>query len=85
MPIYEYACEVCGERFEVRQPFNSAGEVRCPAGHGPVHRVFSPPVIVFKGSGFYVTDHRKGSATNGSARSPKKSQEKDKAGAREAA
>ena len=60
MPIYEYVCDVCGERFELRQSFGCDGVACCPKGHQQVHRVFSPPVIVFKGSGFYVTDHPSG-------------------------
>lgn len=66
MPIYNFYCPTCGERFEERLSFQESGHhVTCPHGHSGVRRVFSAPTIVFKGSGFYVTDHRK-SATNSS-------------------
>ncbi|NLE77296.1 MAG: zinc ribbon domain-containing protein [Chloroflexi bacterium] len=64
MPLYEYQCQVCGKRFEVRQPVGE-DSATCPAGHGQVRRVFSTPLIVFKGSGFYVTDQGKGGKDQG--------------------
>ena len=59
MPIYEYECEKCGCRFEVRHSFRDEPEVKCSTGgcNGPLHRVFSPPAIIFKGSGFHVNDY----------------------------
>ena len=64
MPIYEYECLECGSRFDVRQNADLAAAVpspTCPAGHAAVRRLLSRPAIIFKGSGFYVTDHgRKG-------------------------
>ena len=62
MPIYEYKCEECGLRFEVRQGFDDEPVTECPheGCHGAVHRVFSPPTIIFKGSGFYVNDYGRG-------------------------
>ncbi len=59
MPIYEYECEKCACRFELKRRFDEdAGSPRCPQCQGKVRRLFSPPVILFKGSGFYVTDSR---------------------------
>ncbi len=58
MPVYEYECLDCGLRFESLQHVNDRDNVKCPRGHRNVRRVFSPPAIVFKGSGFYVTDNR---------------------------
>jgi len=83
MPIYEYVCEVCGSHFEVRQGFGESPDVACPAGHRWVHRLFSPPTIIFKGSGFYVTDNRKGGPGNGhgSGATEKKQEKKEKAAA----
>ncbi len=64
MPHYTFRCEVCGEIFERYLSFQeSLDEVRCPQGHRQVVRVYRPPAIVFKGSGFYITDH--GRANNG--------------------
>ena len=62
MPIYEYECTKCGCRFEVRQDFDDEPITQCQNNgcDGLVRRVFSPPAIIFKGSGFYVTDNRHG-------------------------
>ena len=60
MPIYEYECCVCGTHFERLQRFGQE-EAVCPHGHRDVRRLFSPPAIIFNGSGFYVTDSRRGS------------------------
>ena len=69
MPVYEYECDVCGERFEIHQHFGEPHWTACPNGHESVHRVFSPPSIIFKGSGFYVTDHgRNGRASQSRSR-----------------
>jgi putative FmdB family regulatory protein len=60
-------------RFERRQHFSDPPLQRCPHGHHKVRRVFSPPAIVFKGSGFYVTDNRSGgNGGNGVGRSSPK-------------
>ena len=59
MPIYEYECEKCACRFELKRPFSEdAGSPSCPSCQGKVRRIFSPSAILFKGSGFYVTDSR---------------------------
>ena len=59
MPKYEYACKSCGERLEVVQSFADAPLTDCPACGGSLRKVFTPPGIAFKGSGFYRTDNRK--------------------------
>lgn len=56
MPIYEYHCTDCDCEFEVRRSFSDTSEVFCPKCENRAERVFSPVPIVFKGSGFYVTD-----------------------------
>ena len=68
MPLYEYECDACGERFEVIQKsFSSpAPEVCEKCGKGPVHRLQSSPAIQFKGSGFYITDYAKKDKSEGS-------------------
>jgi putative FmdB family regulatory protein len=58
MPVYLYECENCGERFEARQSFSDAPLTVCPTCEGSIHRVIQPVGVVFKGSGFYVTDSR---------------------------
>jgi len=58
MPLYEYECDVCGERFEVIQKFSDDPLTVCRlCGKGPVHKLFSSPAIQFKGSGWYITDY----------------------------
>lgn len=64
MPVYEYECLECGLHFECLQNYNDPHVAQCPRGHRNVRRVFSPPAIVFKGSGFYVTDNRHDSGSN---------------------
>jgi putative FmdB family regulatory protein len=59
MPLYEYVCSTCGQSFEKELPFSTQNSnIRCPSGHRKVHRVYSAPLIMFKGSGFYSTDNR---------------------------
>ncbi len=70
MPLYEYECRGCGAITDVRHGFDETVTTRCPACGGELGRRFSPAGIVFKGSGFYVTDSRKpsGAKAGGSAR-----------------
>ncbi len=63
MPLYEYQCQECGLRFERRQTFSEDPVKTCPECAGPVVRLIQPAGIIFKGSGFYVTDHRSKSST----------------------
>ncbi len=63
MPIYEYECKSCRHRFELRQGFDEIPEARCPLCDEIACRMFSPTPLIFKGSGFYITDHRKGTDT----------------------
>ena len=59
MPVYTYRCENCGVRFERLQGFNDPVLTRCPeCNKKSLRKVYTPIGIVFKGSGFYATDHR---------------------------
>ncbi len=58
MPTYVYECNSCKHRFEQRQSFDDDPLTDCPRCEGSVRRVFQPAPIIFKGSGFYVTDSR---------------------------
>lgn len=58
MPTYEYRCEECGIVFERMQRFSEEPIKVCPECNGPVRRVIHPVGIIFKGSGFYVTDNK---------------------------
>lgn len=64
MPVYVYQCDSCGVAFERLQSFNEDPLNNCPECNGHVHRVIQPVGIVFKGSGFYVTDNRAKSSTS---------------------
>jgi putative FmdB family regulatory protein len=63
MPLYEYQCDECGIRFERRQRMTDDAITECPECGGSVHRLYFPVGIVFKGSGFYVTDNRSRKST----------------------
>lgn len=59
MPIYTYRCESCGVQFERTQKFSDTPLTRCPeCGKKELRKVYTPVGIVFKGSGFYSTDHK---------------------------
>ena len=75
MPIYTYRCESCGVQFERNQKFSDAPLTRCPeCGKKSLRKVYMPVGIVFKGSGFYSTDHRSpsGNSRTGSAHNEEK-------------
>ncbi len=59
MPIYTYRCTNCGVQFDKQQKFADQPLTRCPeCSKKTLQKVFQPVGIVFKGSGFYSTDHR---------------------------
>lgn len=60
MPIYEYECGQCRCRFEMKQGFHEEPQAICPQCQGRAQRVFHSTPLIFKGSGFYITDSRKG-------------------------
>ena len=80
MPTYTYQCENCGVRFDRHQKFSDKPLTECPeCSEEALRKVFTPVGIVFKGSGFYSTDHRSpsgGSRKNGSANDEGKSETK---------
>jgi len=64
MPIYTYRCENCGVQFERHQSFTDEPLKRCPeCSKNKLRKVITPAGIVFKGSGWYVTDNKAKSAT----------------------
>lgn len=65
MPTYEYQCKTCGHHFERVQRFSDAPLTECPECSGVIRRVIHPAGIVFKGSGWYITDSRKGGDSAG--------------------
>jgi len=69
MPLYEYECDACGQRFEKIRKFSDPPlEVCAKCGKGPVHKLLSSPAIQFKGSGWYITDYAKKSSPEQSSK-----------------
>ena len=64
MPTYQYVCTECGGDIEAVQKFTDDPLTVHDACGGRLRKVFSPVGIVFKGSGFYRTDSRKGSSAS---------------------
>jgi putative FmdB family regulatory protein len=60
MPNYEYECQTCGVHFERTQKFTDEPMQICPECGGKVRKLFFPVGIIFKGSGWYKTDHGSG-------------------------
>jgi putative FmdB family regulatory protein len=70
MPIYSYRCDHCGVQFDRKQKFSDEPLKICPeCGEEKLRKLYLPVGIVFKGSGFYATDHRSpsGQKTSGKA------------------
>lgn len=81
MPTYVYKCAHCGHMFEVRQRMSDSALTDCPScEESELRRVINSVGVVFKGSGFYVTDNRNGKngsvSSNGSETSAKDSDSK---------
>lgn len=62
MPIYDYHCDACGHSFSQVQSYTDATLDTCPQCGARPRKLMSRPAIVFKGSGWYKTDSRAGSA-----------------------
>ncbi len=67
MPLYEYQCDACGDRFEKIQKFSDPLVDVCPKCGGVVKKLVSSPAIQFKGSGWYITDYAKKSSPESSS------------------
>jgi putative FmdB family regulatory protein len=81
MPIYTYRCAKCGVEFDQHQNFSDLPLVKCPeCGKKSLRKVFSPTGIIFKGSGWYATDHRSPSG-RGAGTKEKKESPPEKTGA----
>jgi putative FmdB family regulatory protein len=76
MPVYIYRCENCGVQFERYQKFEDQPLTWCPeCNKKSLHKVYQPVGIVFKGSGFYSTDHRSPSGQSWGSQNSEKSTE----------
>jgi putative FmdB family regulatory protein len=81
MPVYEYECQSCRHRFEKKQGFHDKPVEKCPRCGGRPRRVIHSAPVIFKGSGFYITDSRKKPPDMGGAKgkpAEKKKKEKKK-------
>jgi putative FmdB family regulatory protein len=79
MPVYTYRCESCGVQFERHQSFHDTPLKTCPeCRKKSLRKVITPTKIVFKGSGFYATDHR--SPSGDTANKSKKESDHDHSG-----
>ena len=87
MPTYTYQCNSCGVRFDRYQKFEDQPLSYCPeCKKKSLRKVYAPVGIVFKGSGFYSTDHRSPSGlTSTPAEKSKKSDNAAVAGEKPAA
>jgi putative FmdB family regulatory protein len=89
MPTYEYRCKSCGHEFEEFQPMSADPLMMCPKCAQPaLKRLMSSGAgLIFKGSGFYLTDYKKSNTSNSSgsstesqpkSKSPKESKQESK-------
>jgi putative FmdB family regulatory protein len=86
MPVYSYRCESCGVQFERHQSFSDSPLKRCPeCNKNSLRKVIGPVGVVFKGSGFYATDHRSPSGMNSSPSKSESSESKPSAESKPAA
>ena len=83
MPRYDYECLSCGHVFELRQSFDADPRGVCPLCEGTSRRKFHPVPIIYKGSGFYVTDYKqsgsRGTTTEAEGVEKEKDSKKSKA------
>ena len=67
MPIYEYECISCGERFEELQKHSDPPITECKLCKGNVRKLLGTPALQFKGTGWYITDYAGKSPAPGQA------------------
>lgn len=78
MPVYTYRCESCGVQFERHQSFQDAPLKTCPeCRKKSLKKVITPTRVIFKGSGFYATDHRSASGSSSRESKPEKTEKKE--------
>jgi len=81
VPTYEYECSLCQHHFERKQRFDEEPIAICPKCQGKARRVLHSIPVIFKGSGFYITDNRKGGAVEKPEKKvPNKGKQEEKSG-----
>ena len=78
MPTYTYQCQNCEHSFEAVQRFADDPLTECPECGSVIRRVIQPVGVVFKGSGWYITDSRPKSSGDGAESSSRSSTTRDK-------
>lgn len=80
MPLYEYQCDACGNRYELIRKFSDPPLETCVkcGVTGKVHKLVSSPAFQFKGSGWYVTDYAKSGSTGKSGEDKRAAQTESK-------
>ena len=85
MPLYEYECEACGQRFEAIRKFSESELDSCLlCGKSPVRRLMSSPAIQFKGTGWYITDYASKGKSGGESSASKTEAKKADSGSTDA-
>ena len=77
MPRYDYECQECQHRFELKQSFSAEPVAECPVCNNKARRVIHSVPVVFKGSGWYVNDYGKRGGVTGSGSDSEKSDESE--------
>ena len=85
MPLYEYKCQSCGEKFEVIQKFSDAPLETHEKCGGHVERLISPSALQFKGSGWYVNDYGSGNGKSQPSKDGKKETKSESSSSTESA
>jgi len=78
LPRYDYVCDDCSHRFELRQGFDAETVADCPNCGGNSKRQFHAPPVIFKGSGWYVNEYGKGRGNNGAGSDKEGSEKSEK-------
>ena len=79
MPVYVYQCDHCNYQFEQQQKFSDKPLKKCPqCGQPELHKVYMPVGVIYKGSGFYSTDHRSRSGAPAPTKTKKEDKPEDK-------
>jgi putative FmdB family regulatory protein len=77
MPTYDYLCEACNYQFETFQSITAPPLSECPKCRGSVRRLISAGNgLIFKGSGFYITDYKKSNNSSASETKAEKTEAK---------
>ena len=77
MPNYDYQCAACGYEFEEFQKMSDASLTECPSCHKDSlkRKIGMGAGMIFKGSGFYLTDYKKSNSSPSTTKAPSKSSE----------